>query len=263
MHENEDLVNISMITDTGVDELPDENADNTNHSSWEESDQNDEQLQSAECVFERLDSSSDADNDLTHLEMHEMAECDHDMHNLTAWDRKNLTRQPDTKLHIVIMDCGDGLGHLAEKTEYSTMDQLQEISNMLGDDATCTILTQHELATAYDFQQRLQEALVKDMPTIIQINAEKHTDDGILSNNTWWQPNYMATHIEAAMEECKHSIKAIILNMPKAHYLAYEMKATDSIPIYCLHADAYPTMAMSQKEITSRLSRFYIQFQSR
>jgi hypothetical protein len=43
MHENENLVNISMITDTGVDELPDENADNTNHSPWEEADQNDEQ----------------------------------------------------------------------------------------------------------------------------------------------------------------------------------------------------------------------------
>ncbi len=117
--------------------------------------------------------------------MHEMAECDHYMHNLTVWDRKDLTRKPDTKLHIVMMDCGDGLGHLAEKTEYSTMDQFQEISNMLGDDATCTILAQHEFATSYDFQQSLQEALVKDMPTIIQINAERHTDHGILSNNTW------------------------------------------------------------------------------
>ena len=190
--------------------------------------------------------------------MHEMTEYDHDMHNMTAWDRKDLTHQPDTKLHIVMRDCGDGLGHLAAKTEYSTMDQLQEISNMIGDNATCTILTQHEFATVYDFQQRLQKALVKDMPTIIQINAERHTDDGILSNNTWWQPNYMATHIEAVMQECKHSIKAIIFNLPKAHHLAYEMKATDSIPIYCLHADAYPEMATSQKEIMYRLSRFYM-----
>jgi hypothetical protein len=68
----------------------------------------------------------------------------------------------------------------------------------------------------------------------------------------------MTTHIEADMEECKHSIKTIILNMPKAHYLAYEMKATDSIPIYCLHADTYPTMATSQKEIMYRLSGFYM-----
>jgi hypothetical protein len=36
------------------------------------------------------------------------------------------------------------------------------------------------------------------------------------------------------------------------------MKATDSIPICCLHSDAYPTMTVSQKEMTSRLSRFYM-----
>jgi hypothetical protein len=65
MLENEDLVNISMITDTGLDELTDENADNTTHLSWEEADQNDEQLQSAECVYERLESFSDADNHRT------------------------------------------------------------------------------------------------------------------------------------------------------------------------------------------------------
>ena len=34
--ENEDLVNISMITDTGLDELTNENADNTTYLSWEE-----------------------------------------------------------------------------------------------------------------------------------------------------------------------------------------------------------------------------------
>ena len=68
----------------------------------------------------------------------------------------------------------------------------------------------------------------------------------------------MSTHIETVMKERKHSIKATILNMPKAHHLAYEMKATDSIPIYCLHADAYPEMATSQKEIMYRLSRFYM-----
>jgi len=73
-----------MITDTGLDELTDENVDNTTHLSWEEADQNDEQLQSAECVFERLESFCDADNDFTHFEMHEMAECDHDMPNMTA-----------------------------------------------------------------------------------------------------------------------------------------------------------------------------------
>jgi hypothetical protein len=68
----------------------------------------------------------------------------------------------------------------------------------------------------------------------------------------------MAASIGTAIQDNKHSIKAIILNMPKANHLAYEMKAMDSIPIYCLHADAYPEMAMSHKEITSRLSRFYM-----
>ena len=64
----------------------------------------------------------------------------------------------------------------------------------------------------------------------------------------------MAANIGTAIQDNKHSIKAIILNI----HLAYEMKAMDSIPIYCLHVDAYPEMAMSQKEITSRLSRFYM-----
>ena len=68
----------------------------------------------------------------------------------------------------------------------------------------------------------------------------------------------MAVNIETTIQDNKQIIKAIILNMPKANHLVYEMKATDSIPIYCLHADAYPKMAMSQKEITSRLSRFYM-----
>jgi hypothetical protein len=46
--------------------------------------------------------------------------------------------------------------------------------------------------------------------------------------------------------------------MPKASHPAYEMKATDPIPVYCLDADAYPAVAISQQEITSRLSRFYM-----
>ena len=72
----------------------------------------------------------------------------------------------------------------------------------------------------------------------------------------------MAVNIETTIQDNKQIIKAIILNMPKVNHLAYEMKATDSIPIYCLHADAYPTMAMSQKEITSRPSRFYMMVSS-
>ena len=181
--ENADLVNISMMTDTGLDESTDENAEDTLYPTWEEADQNEEQLQSEQCVWEMLESYlSDADNDPIHLEMHDMAEFGHDIHYGTAWDKEDLAQHPDKRIRIVMMDCGDELGDLA-KTEYSTLDQFQEISNMLGENAV-KIAAQHEYTDAYDFRERLQEALMEDMPTMIQINAEKHTDDGILSNNT-------------------------------------------------------------------------------
>ena len=45
LKENADLVNISMMTDTGLNESTDENAENTPYPTWEESDQNEEQLQ--------------------------------------------------------------------------------------------------------------------------------------------------------------------------------------------------------------------------
>jgi hypothetical protein len=45
----------------------------------------------------------------------------------------------------------------------------------------------------------LKEALMEETPTIIQINATRHTDDGILSNNTWWKHNYMAANIETTI----------------------------------------------------------------
>jgi len=52
------------MTDTGLDELTDENADDTPYPTWEEADQNEEQLQSAQCVWERSESYlSDANND--------------------------------------------------------------------------------------------------------------------------------------------------------------------------------------------------------
>ena len=107
----------------------------------------------------------------------------HDIHDGTAWDKEDLAQHPDKRIHIVMMDCGYELGDLAT-TEYSTLDQFQEISNMLGENAVCKIVAQHEYTDAYDFRERLKEAPLEDMPTIIQINAEKHTDDGILSNNT-------------------------------------------------------------------------------
>jgi hypothetical protein len=138
-----------------------------------------------------------------------MTEFGHDIHDGTVWDKEHLAQHPDKRIRIVMMDCEDKMGDLA-KTEYSTFDQFQEISNMFGENAVCKIVAQHAYTDAYDFRERLQEALLEDMPTIIQINVEKHTDDGILSNNTWWQTNYMTANIETAIQDNKHCIKALI-----------------------------------------------------
>jgi len=84
-----------------------------------------------------------------------MTECDHDIHDMTVWDKEDLAQQPIPKLHIV-----------------------------------STILAQNEYSDAYDFRQRLEasEAFIKDMLTIIHINAGTHNDYGILSNNTLGNP---------------------------------------------------------------------------
>ena len=84
---------------------------------------------------------SDADNDPIPPEMYGMADCDHDMHNMTTWDKEDLAQQPHTKLRIVMMDCGGGLKDRVAKTEYSTLDQFQE-------KAVCRILAQHEYTDA-------------------------------------------------------------------------------------------------------------------
>jgi len=127
-------------------------------------------------VWERLESLSDADNDSTHFEMHGMAECDHDMHNMTAWDKEDLTQQPDNRLHIVMMDCGDG--------DWDTLRQRLNTRHWINFRRLATCLVAMQLD-----------------PILAQ--------HGILSNHTWWQPNYMATKIEAAIKERKHSIKAM------------------------------------------------------
>jgi hypothetical protein len=155
-----------------------------------------------------------------------------------------------------MIDCGNGMDHLA-KPEYSTENQFRDFSDILGANAVCKLVTQHECTNPDDFKRKLKDAIMKDVPTIIQINAMTHTDDGILTKGTWWQTDCMAANIEAAIREHKHSIKSIILNMPKASQLAYEMKETDLIPVYYLDADAYPAVAISQQEITNRLSIFY------
>ncbi len=55
----------------------------------------------------------------------------------------------------------------------------------------------------------------------------------------------MAANIVAATKNFRNSLKAIILNLPNARYLAHELKTMDAIPIYCLHADEYPAVAVS------------------
>ena len=115
--------------------------------------------------------------------MSDMAQCEHVIHNGTAWDEENLTQLPDNRIRIVMMDCGDGMKNLA-KSEESTVNQFQKLSNMLGENAVCKLVTQHEYTNPNDFRQKLKDALMKDMSTIIQINAARHTDDGILPNNT-------------------------------------------------------------------------------
>ena len=71
------------------------------------------------------------------------------------------------------------------KPEYSTVDQFQELSDMLSENAVCKLVTQHECTNPNDFRRKLKDAIVKDVPTIIQINAMTHTDDGILTKGTW------------------------------------------------------------------------------
>ena len=71
------------------------------------------------------------------------------------------------------------------------------------------------------------------MPAILQINAESHKDDGILFNDTRLSPKQMAFCIEAATQTYRNNLKAIILNVPDARLLAYELKMMDGIPIYC------------------------------
>ena len=48
--EDADLINISLMTDTGLDGSTDENAEDKPYLTWEEADQNEEQLQFEQCV---------------------------------------------------------------------------------------------------------------------------------------------------------------------------------------------------------------------
>jgi len=70
-----DLIDISVMTDAKLDGSATENADCTPYLTWEEADQNDEQLQSEQCMEGNLKSYlNDADNDFIHPTMDDMAQ---------------------------------------------------------------------------------------------------------------------------------------------------------------------------------------------
>ena len=211
------------------------NVENNPSMTWEETDSNGVQLQSASCEWEQFESQEDAGNSPTFSEKGRYAEWVQDMKEEAEWDMENLTQQDEAstttqaapKLHIVMMDCGNGPED-PDQNEYSSLDQFQEISKMLVDNVVCEIFKPNKLANVHDFEQILEQSLMHGMPTILQINAESHTADGILYNDTRWPPNQMAASIEAATQNYRHNLKAIILNVPDARYLAYELKTDDT-----------------------------------
>ncbi len=66
------------------------------------------------------------------------------------------------------------------KPEYSTVDQFQELSDILGGNTVCKLVTHHEYTNPNDFRQKMKDALMEDMPTIIHINTGRHTDESVM-----------------------------------------------------------------------------------
>jgi hypothetical protein len=76
-----DLIDISVMTNARLDESAHENTDCTFYLTWEEADQNDEQLKSEQGMEEKLESClNGADNDLILPAICDMAECEHVIH---------------------------------------------------------------------------------------------------------------------------------------------------------------------------------------
>ena len=260
LNENTELANIPAMT---ADVSTNENMENANNLSWEDADLDEAQQQPVTCIWENSESNviwpDDSPTSYEVLDEKFMHEMEGHSDDMATWDQKTLAMQIEPKLHIVMMDLGDEEKDSYQKGGgYGPLKQFQDISEMLGETAICKILGPEEYEDEYGFRQKLEESLMHGNPTILQINAESHNANGILIKNMRWQPGYMAANIEAATKNFRNSLKAIILNLPNARYLAYELKTMDSIPIYCLHADGYPAMAVSQHELTHRLYGFYM-----
>ena len=169
--------------------------------TWEETDSHGVQLQSASCEWEQFEGKDDAGNSPTFSEKGGYAEVvEWEMENLAQKEEKRTaTQAARPKLHIVMMDCGNGPED-PDQNEYSSLDQFQEISKMLVDNVVCEIFKPNKLANVHEFEQILEQSLMHGMPTILQINAESHTADGILYNDTRWPPNQMDASTEAATQ---------------------------------------------------------------
>jgi hypothetical protein len=161
--EEKDMANIPAMTDTTMDGSANENADNTPSMKWEETDSEGVQLQSASSIWENLESQNEDGNSPTFSEKGRYAEHMQDMQDVAEWDMENFARQEEEKqteqaapkLHIIMIDCKSG-----SKDTYSSLDQFQEISNMLADTAVCKVLKPNEQANVHDFEQILEESLM-------------------------------------------------------------------------------------------------------
>jgi hypothetical protein len=138
--EDPDLANNPELTDTKMDASMNGHAENTPSMTWEETDSHGVQLQSASCEWEQFESQEDAGNSPTFSEKGRYAEWVQDMKEVAEWDMENLAQQYEKrtatqaapKLHIVMMDCGNGPKD-PDNNEYSSLDQFQEISTMLAE----------------------------------------------------------------------------------------------------------------------------------
>jgi hypothetical protein len=90
-----------------------------------------------------------------------------DMQEVAEWEMENFAQQEEErdakqaapKLHIVLMDCGNG-SEDPDQNEYSSLDQFQEISKMLADSVDCEILKPNKQTNGHDCEEILEKSLM-------------------------------------------------------------------------------------------------------